>query len=108
MIIPVSWIALLAPVAITIADAPPTYNVEPSCHGGMDVIADPRVSQDARFAQCLRDEDAARSTLQAQWMQFAAGDRNTCAETAKLGTPSYVQLLTCLELARDARALPKR
>ena len=108
MLIPVPFLALQAPFAVSIADTVPAYNVEPSCRGGRDVVADPRVSQDARFAQCLRDEDAARTTLQAQWMQFPAGDRNTCAETAKLGTPSYVQLLTCLELARDARALPKR
>lgn len=54
MLIPVSILALLAPVTMSVADTPPTFNVEPSCRGGMDVIADPRVSQDARFAQCLR------------------------------------------------------
>jgi hypothetical protein len=107
MLIPISWLALLAPVAMAVADTTPTYNVEPSCRGGMDVIADPAVSQDVRFAQCLRDEAAAQSTLQAQWTQYPAGDRVTCADTARVGTPSYVELLTCLEMERDARSMPK-
>jgi hypothetical protein len=107
MLIPVSWLALLAPFALPVLDTLPTYNVEPSCRGGMDVVADPRVSRDARFAQCLSEEAAARSTLQAQWTQFPAGDRTDCANTAKIGTPSYVELLTCLEMSREARKLPK-
>jgi hypothetical protein len=94
-------------VAITIADASPTYNVEPSCHCGMDVIADPRVSQEGRFTQCLRDEASAQTTLKAQWTQYPAGDRVYCADTARLGTPSYVELLTCLEMEEDGRSLPK-
>lgn len=53
------------------------------------------------------DEGAARTSLQAQWMQFPAGDRVYCADTARLGTPSYVELLTCLEMEQDARSLPK-
>jgi hypothetical protein len=107
MLIPVPVLALLAPFAQAAADTPPNYNVEPSCRGGMDVVANPQVSQDARFAQCLRDEATARTALQTQWMQFPDGDRVNCADTAKIGTPSYVELLTCLEMARDARALPK-
>jgi len=107
MLIPVPFLALLGPLAISIADTVPTYNVEPSCRGGMDAGADPRVSPNDRFAQCLREEAEARSTLQAQWTKFPAGDRTDCADTAKMGTPSYVELLTCLEMARDARALPK-
>jgi hypothetical protein len=108
MLIPVPFLALLAPFAMSIADTVPAYNLEPTCRGGMDAGANPQVSPDARFAQCLRQEEAARGTLQAQWMQFPAGDRTSCGDTAKLGSPSYVQLLTCLELAREARKLPKQ
>ena len=108
MLIPVPWLALLAPFAMSVADTPPTYNVEPSCRGGMNVVANPRVSPDARFQRCLRDEGAARATLQVQWTQFPDSDRISCADTAKLGTPSYVELLTCLEMSGDARQFPKQ
>jgi hypothetical protein len=107
MLVPVPFLALLAPFALPVADTLPVYNVEPSCRGGMDA-GTKSVSPNDRYQQCLREEADARSTLQAQWMQFPAGDRTDCANTAKIGTPSYVQLLTCLQLARDARALPKQ
>ena len=107
MLIPVPFLALLAPLAMSIADTVPTYNLEPTCRGGMDVVANPNVTPDARLQQCLRDEGAARTELQAKWMQFPAGDRTDCADTAKIGTPSYVELLTCLEMSDQARKLPK-
>ncbi len=92
---------------MSIADTVPNYNLEPTCRGGMDVVANPNVTPDARFQQCLREENEARTELQGKWMQFPAGDRTDCANTAKIGTPSYVELLTCLQMSDQARKLPK-
>ncbi|MGX7706162.1 hypothetical protein [Methylobacterium sp. Gmos1] len=49
---------------------------------------------------CLSDERAARRTLRRRWSAFPDADRRDCLEDSAVGgTPSYVALLTCLQLA---------
>ena len=103
MAIPVLPLALLVPLVVAVSDTVPVWNYEPSCRGGMDAGS----NQSQRLQKCLGEEAAARTKLQASWTQYPAKDRTVCADTAKLGTPSYVELLTCLELARDAAKMPK-
>ena len=56
---------------------------------------------------CVRDERNARKALIKSWARFAMQDQTRCTEETNLdGTPSYVELLTCLQLAADARKLP--
>ena len=58
----------------------------------------------AIFDQCSKDETAALAQLTTEWTQFAATDKKTCmAETMIDGLASYVELKTCLEMARDAK-----
>jgi hypothetical protein len=55
--------------------------------------------------RCLKTENEARQKLAEEWTQHSAADRNLCTQTARMGgVESYVQLLTCLELQRDAVA----
>lgn len=91
---------LLLPLAVAVSDAVPNFNVEPSCRGG---LTDPK--DNARYKQCLSEEAAAKATLTAGWTKFPAPDRVTCADTARLGTPSYVELLTCLQMDADLRKM---
>jgi hypothetical protein len=58
---------------------------------------------------CMRDEQRARQKLTAEWETFPHTDRTQCTALARLGTvlQSYVELITCLEMAKEARALPK-
>ena len=54
------------------------------------------------FDSCMEDEKSARDALAKNWEAFVASDRRVClAETASDGTPSYVELLECLNMARD-------
>ena len=66
---------------------------------------------DANFlAICMRDEQQARQKLSAEWETFPHADRTQCTALARLGgggLQSYVELITCLEMAKEARALPK-
>ena len=59
--------------------------------------------------RCMRAEQKAWGKLSAQWNNYRRGDRTECTALAKMGTvlQSYVELITCLEMAKDARALPK-
>ena len=51
---------------------------------------------------------AARDRLAREWPSFAQGDKSHCLELSRLGEPTYTELLTCLELAREARNLRER
>jgi hypothetical protein len=56
---------------------------------------------------CLKDEQDARAKLDQQWAQFTAADQTRCVSLSRLGgSPSYVELLTCLEMAAAAKKLP--
>jgi hypothetical protein len=93
-----------AHLAIAVADPIPTLNVEPSCQaaasGGLGIKQD--------LSACLDDEKGAREQLVKEWGEFASEDRGLCTRLARTGgSPTYTELLVCLEMARDARKLPK-
>src|SRR4051812_32354591 len=90
-----------AALAITVAERMPDYDIRPGCHAATTLMSlDPK-----REAQCLNDEASARSEVARQWAGFQPTDRTRCAAEAQLdGTPSYVDLLECLTLAREAKA----
>ena len=47
----------------------------------------------------MKDEGIARSEVQRQWTRFEAGNRDTCVEETGIGGyPSYVEVLTCLQM----------
>jgi hypothetical protein len=52
---------------------------------------------------CLQKEEAARDQLRNGWASFPARDRTECSGAATIGPPSYVDLLTCLEMREDVR-----
>jgi hypothetical protein len=58
-------------------------------------------------AACQRDEQDARSRLEKDWSQYSAAQRSECDGLVTTGgAPSYVELLTCLEMAKQAKELP--
>jgi len=82
----------------------PTFDVTPTCRP---------MSGDRSMAintdRCLRSEREAREQLTREWANFSAADRAQCTQTASMGgLPSYVELITCLEMERDAAQLPNR
>src|SRR3974390_669482 len=93
--------ALGSQLITTVADGVPTFDVAPGCRAAVTVMP-------GSFEACMNDEQAARAQLPPPWGQFAAPDRATCAQNETSGgTPSYVELLTCLQMSRDARSLPE-
>ena len=89
-----------APVAqpiITVADAPPRFDIAASCRdvgkSGIDI--------GRPASACRDDEERARDALTARWAQFQPAARTTCVEGATFGEPpSYVEVLTCLEMKK--------
>ncbi|MCA1454010.1 hypothetical protein I6F35_12385 [Bradyrhizobium sp. BRP22] len=55
------------------------------------------------LASCVKAEEQARTQLAGQWSKFTTQDKATCISESSIdGTPSYVELETCLEMAADA------
>jgi hypothetical protein len=88
-----------------VADAVPQLNIEPSCRAaGSAAVA---ASADRNESACMRDEQAARGTLEKEWPQYTTTQRSQCVQLSTLGgSPSYVELLTCLELGKQSTSLP--
>jgi hypothetical protein len=88
---------LAAPVS---ADSVPTLQVGPSCEAaGRGTVVLGRSKE-----SCMADETAARDTLQKSWSKYSGTDKQQCLGMEKTGGPSsYVELLSCLEIRRDAR-----
>jgi hypothetical protein len=56
--------------------------------------------------ECVKSEQGVREEIKAKWSTFSAGDKQHCVTLAKTGgESSYTELLTCLEMSRDVRAL---
>jgi hypothetical protein len=98
---------LLLPAAAA-ADGVPQLNVEQVCEGiakqGGVTFHDAAVDEEKR--NCLDSEQAIRNDLVKQWSSFSPADRTHCVnESVMGGDSSYTELLTCLEMARDVRAM---
>jgi hypothetical protein len=88
-------------LTVAAADNVPKLDTEPTCAGAASDISVTR-----NIASCEQSEQQARNTLSTEWQKFSAPDKRSCvAETHIGGFPSYVQVLTCLEMARDARTM---
>ena len=102
--IPVPVLLIGAQLTIAVADPVPAFNVEPSCRQAAS--GDIGIKQD--LSVCLDDEKSAREQLVKEWSGFASADRSLCTRLSSTGgAPTYTELLVCLEMARDARKLPK-
>jgi hypothetical protein len=82
--------------------APPVLQVGPSCEAaGRGAVLLGRNKE-----ACLADENQALNTLKQNWSKYAAGDKTLCIGMETTGGPaSYVELLSCLEVNRDAREI---
>jgi hypothetical protein len=102
----VGTVALGSIAAWAAVDVPPSLNVKPSCEAAVDRTAMDQVpgSNVRDTASCMRDENDARDQLAREWAQFSPGDQQNCTSITKTGgIPSYVELLVCLEMIRDAK-----
>jgi hypothetical protein len=90
------------------ADDVPALNVEPTCHGIAQQAAAPsgKGGPDLAYSQCVQSEQAMRARLIGEWSTFNQAEKTNCVEEETTATlPSYTDLVTCLEMARDARKL---
>jgi hypothetical protein len=90
--LPIAIMVTLSPIAVS--DSVPQFDIVRECRfeGGSTATSD----------RCSQDETAALSELETEWARFSGTDQKACiAATTTGGFASYVELLTCLEMARD-------
>ena len=84
-------------LVVAVADRLPAFDVSRSCK--LDVAATTGLSVDQSLKTCVNDENRARQQLASQWSKFSASGRSQCLPLEGIGgTPSYVSLLTCLQM----------
>ena len=54
--------------------------------------------KDTAFKGCMQDEMSAKSELAKRWSSFKGKDKQDCVEQSRNPSPSYVEVLTCLEM----------
>jgi hypothetical protein len=87
---------------VAVANDVPIFNLGPTCAGAAPTAGGGGRGSDV----CQRSELAARDQLAQHWSDFLPADRRRCVELTHMARmPSYVQVLTCLEMAREAREL---
>jgi hypothetical protein len=89
---------ILIPVGRSLADQVPSLDVKKSCREAEDFGATTDAKQ--TYKSCMQDENEAKAQLQQKWSQFKPKSRHSCIPAAP--SPSYVEMLTCLEMNQDA------
>jgi hypothetical protein len=89
---------------IAVADGVPQIDVKKTCRNGATVTG--TLTRQAIDA-CIADEQGARDELIKNWAQFSAASKTQCVHVSRDYLPSYVEVLTCLGMARDAKNIPE-
>jgi hypothetical protein len=92
--LPIAILATLSPIPVS--NTVPTFDIARECRFEAGSMVD--------FDRCSRDEAIALRQLQQAWTKFAGADKKTCVGETTIGDfASYVELLTCLEMASGVR-----
>jgi hypothetical protein len=104
MILALPTLIVASQLTIAVADNVPRLDINASCRAALKAAVG--LQQDLNA--CLSSENAARDQLAKGWSKYPAADRNACLSLTRTGTTgTYTELLTCIEMKRDARQLPK-
>ncbi len=91
--LPIVLLTTLSPIPIS--DTVPQFAIAKECSFESEGSAESKL--------CTQEETAALAELKKKWPQFVASEKSNCLlETRSGGFTSYVELLTCLEMAHDA------
>jgi hypothetical protein len=95
----------LAPCAGAAAGGVPKLNVEQSCREAQAFGGDDK--NKLAFKGCMQDENDAFAQLQKNWSRYKAANRSNCLAQGISPMPSYVEILTCIEMYDSAGMLNK-
>ena len=87
-------------LVINAADNVPRYDMKPTCRAAVAMMG----NQGRTVESCMAGEERARKDLEKDWSNYPSAERTQCAAPmANNRSPSYVELLICLEMMGDSR-----
>ncbi|MCI0599632.1 MAG: hypothetical protein L0Y50_00765 [Beijerinckiaceae bacterium] len=82
----------------------PSFDIANTCREARGFAT---IDREVAYQGCMKDENDAREQLVKKWSSFKPSDRGDCVMQGAAPMPSYVELLTCLEMSAEAGALYK-
>jgi hypothetical protein len=86
-----------ASLLLSVADELPSFSVEASCKA----VEGFGLAIKHTLESCVQDENAAKTELTKNWTTYPPAERSRCVAETMVGDPSYVDVLTCLQMAQD-------
>lgn len=80
------------------AERIPHLAVEKSCH---DAETYGLTDRNQTYRNCMVDEDEAKQQLEKNWSSYKSTTRQSCLAAGAQPSPSYVELLTCIEMTEE-------
>ncbi|MGC5777271.1 hypothetical protein [Methylobacterium sp. NFXW15] len=97
-LLPASALLITLGAGTALADTVPVLDVEKTCRSAQ--LAGSSVNDRASYDGCLRSEKDAKRQAEENWNKFTPAAKKQCEAQFKAGGyPSYVEMITCLELA---------
>jgi hypothetical protein len=82
----------------------PSIDLPRLCHNSERTMGGHSEDATRTFDSCMSDEQEAREQLLKNWVTYPASDRTLCMRVADY-LPSYVEWITCAEMAKDLRRI---
>lgn len=84
---------------------PPDLDISDTCRSAGSISVG---TQEASRDGCLRSEREARDEVKRRWSEFTPEAKTQCGKQTELGgSPGYVEMVTCLELASGSQGAGK-
>src|SRR5258708_3321833 len=99
----------LVPVApgsqvLIAAAALPSIDLQKLCHSSERTMGGGSEDSIKTFDSCISDEQEAREQLLKNWVTYPSSDKALCMHEMDY-LPSYVEWITCAEMAKDLRRI---
>jgi len=105
---PLSFVPVILGSHVLVAAAGlPSIDLQKLCHTSEQTMAFLSGEQTKTFDSCMSVEQQAREQLLKDWATYLPSDKALCMRT-KDYLSSYVEWITCAEMARDLRRIRKK
>lgn len=96
-------LSVLPAAARARADKMPKLDVESSCR---EAKIYGMTNPEETFKNCMLDEEDARKQLEQHWSHYKPATKRNCLAAGAQPSPSYVELLTCIEVTEETLTPP--
>jgi|HubBroStandDraft_5_1064220.scaffolds.fasta_scaffold1283631_1 hypothetical protein len=100
--LPLGALLLSSNLLIAVADHVPKIDLGKTCRIAASVIGAPTKND---IDVCIADEQDAHNQIVKDWGQFPAIAKDRCIRASTEYLPSYVEMITCLQMTKDAKDL---